>query len=210
MNDKTQTLNNLNKKKNNHMTLLAILIVFSLPPVSAYLIYFLDLLPDSRSNKGVLISPIVQFPEFIFPESAVSSNGQTINSIADFKGKWTLLMLVGQSCDLLCEKNIYLMRQVQTALGKDSHNVERLLIVNKRQHIKKLRQFLNDYPKMFVISGDNRLFNRLGKPVGAIINDLYQRIFIIDPQGRLMMYYAQALEPEDLLSDLKRLIMVNT
>jgi len=42
-----------------------------------------------------------------------------------------------------------------------------------------------------------------------IVDDIYLRVFIIAPLGRIVIYYPAILKPKDLHSDLKRLVVVN-
>ena len=201
------------------MTLGALFILFGLPPIAAYLMYFTNSLPLGRSNKGHLISPVIALPV-----SKIQSESRTTTagiSKPELTGKWTLIMIVNQDCDFICEKNIYLMRQVRTALGKNNHNVQRLLLVDNFKPTQGFQKFIQDYPQMTVLSSNTQANNTIPNSITSTgnnslvrafkkaVDSIYKRIFIVDPQGNLMMVYQPELEPKDLLSDLKRLILVN-
>lgn len=178
--------------------------MFALPPVVAYFMYFTGIMPDARMNNGTLIEP-EELPELALK----TNNGQTFDISAN-KGKWTLLMLADSSCDDLCKKNIYLMRQVRTSLGKDSHNTERLLIMTDTVMPENLTEFLRDYPAMPVVTGSQSDMQTLNIFFTSVAGESMNKIFIIDPKGKVMMHYQPELQPKDLLGDLKRLILVNT
>ncbi len=201
MSDLSEAKQPVNKR--NVLTLGMIVLVFALPPVVAYFMYYTGIMPEARVNKGTLITP-TELPDLML---------QTIDnksySIKSNSGKWTLLMLADSSCDDLCKKNIYLMRQVKTSLGKDSHNTERLLIMTNTPIPEVLTDFLHDYPDMPVITGSQNAVATLNNFFLSVAGDTVNKVFIIDPRGQLMMHYQPELQPKDLLSDLKRLIMVN-
>ena len=125
--------------KSNVITFWMIVLVFALPPLAAYFMYFTGVMPDARMNKGTLIEP-TELPELALKKN----NGQTFD-IGNNSGKWTLLMLADASCDDLCKKNIYLMRQVRISLGKDSNNTERLLIMTDAVIPEDLTEFLSNH-----------------------------------------------------------------
>jgi len=183
----------------NKLTLAALLLVFALPPLAAYMMYFTNLMPTGKSNKGNLINPIIEIPAMSM-EANYSST-----SLHTFKGRWNLVMFVPNDCEQLCQKNIYFMRQVQTALGKDENQVRRFILLESIKPSAKLESFLKDFSKLHIMSSNAEII----APFKKVVRDYQQRVFIIDPFGNLMMYYAQDFDPKDLLSDLKRLILVN-
>jgi len=201
MSDLSETKQPVNKR--NVLTLGMIVLVFALPPAVAYFMYYTGIMPEARINKGTLITP-TELPDLML--QTIDNKSYTIKSNS---GKWTLLMLADSSCDDLCKKNIYLMRQVRTSLGKDSHNTERLLIMTDNSVPAALTEFLRDYPGMPVISGTQSAIAKLNNVFVSVAGDTANKVFLIDPRGKLMMHYQPELQPEDLLNDLKRLIMVN-
>ena len=192
--------------KSNVLTFWMIVLVFALPPIAAYFMYYSGIMPEARMNNGILVQA-EEFPDLML--QTIDDKSYTVKSNS---GKWTLLMLTGSSCDDLCKKNIYLMRQVRISLGKDSHNTERLLIITDT-HVpafEALTDFLRDYPGMPVVTGNQYDIQTLSKFLVSAAGDTKNKVFLIDPNGKLMMHYAQELQPKDLLSDLKRLILVNS
>jgi cytochrome oxidase Cu insertion factor (SCO1/SenC/PrrC family) len=193
--------------KKNVVSFAILVFMFGIPIVAAYVMYITGYIPSGRTNKGTLITPVVELAEV---EMIAEHDTKTEPaSIKQFKGKWTLLMLVNQPCEQLCRKNIYLIRQVRTALGKDANNARVLLVINSEYYTEDLQQFLKDYPKMPVFIGDPIQFKRFSSPFETVVEDYTPRVFIMDPYTSIMMYYPEELNPKDLLSDLKRLILVN-
>ncbi len=192
--------------KSNIISFWMIILVFALPPIAAYFMYYSGMMPDGRMNKGTLVQA-QQFPD-IKLHTIKDNQAFTLKSN---QGKWTLMLLADSSCDDLCKKNIYLMRQVKTSLGKDSHNTERLLIMKDSATSSMFNEFLKDYSKMPIVTGNTNDMKMLETFLQTIANeDTKNKVFIIDPFGKVMMHYASELQPKDLLSDLKRLILVNS
>lgn len=194
--------------KSNVLTFWMIVLVFALPPIAAYFMYYSGIMPEARMNNGILVQP-KELPDVML--QTIDNKSYAIKSNS---GKWTLLMLIDSSCDDLCKKNIYLMRQVRISLGKDSHNTERLLI-RADTHLSSpaseaLTDFLRDYPSMPVVTGSQDDIQVLSKFFVSVAGDTRNKVFLIDPDGKVMMHYEQELQPKYLLSDLKRLILVNS
>ena len=192
--------------KSNVLSFWMIVLVFALPPAAAYFMYYSGIMPEARINKGTLVKPAE------LPDVMLQTIDNTSYTIQSNQGKWTLLMLVDSSCDDLCKKNIYLMRQVRTSLGKDSHNTERLLIIADTQAFAhdRLTDFLRDYPGMPVVTGNQTDIQALNTLLLSVAGETRNKVFLIDPSGKVMMHYAPNLQPKDLLGDLKRLILVNS
>lgn len=202
-------MNNMSEKKapvnkSNVITFWMIILVFSLPPVAAYFMYYTGIMPEARMNRGTLIEPKE------LPGLTLKTKDQQPFRIGTSNGKWTLMMLTDSLCDDLCKKNIYLMRQVRTSLGKDSANAERLLIISDAMMPESLNEFLNDYPGMPVVTGSQSDMQQLNTFFSTVAENFMNKVFIIDPRGKVMMHYEQDLQPKDLLEDLKRLILVNS
>jgi cytochrome oxidase Cu insertion factor (SCO1/SenC/PrrC family) len=190
--------------KSNVLTLAMIILVFGLPPLAAYFMYFSGIMPDARMNKGTLIKA-EELPEIDL--HTMDGRAYDINSKS---GKWTLVMLVEPTCDDLCKKNIYLMRQVRTSLGKDRNNIQHVIVLKNTPVAEQLDVFLRDYPNLTVLTGNESAINTLDSFLISVAGDSANKVFIIDPNGSVMMHYDQDLQPKDLLGDLKRLIIVNS
>lgn len=190
--------------KSNVITLWLLILVFALPPMAAYFMYYSGYIPAARSNKGILIKP-TELPELML--KTIDDKPYTLGTN---NGKWTLFMMAESACDELCKKNIYLMRQVRTSLGKDRNNTERLFVMADTLVSDSMADFLSDYPNMPSVLGSPDDIKTLQTFFVSVAGKSVNKIFLVDPEGRVMMHYAQDLQPKDLLSDLKRLILVNS
>ncbi|WP_126458729.1 SCO family protein [Sulfuritortus calidifontis] len=148
--------------------------------------------PDSFNNYGEL----VQATEFR-PAGLQAGDGAPFD-LSALRGKWVLLLVQAGECDAACRQNLYLMRQVRQATGRDQGRIERLLIAERplpaelaAQHAG-LRQAR--YPDLAV----------LGPPLAGA--ESLGRIHLIDPLGRLVLRYPQAADGSRMLKDVQRLL----
>ena len=116
-------------------------------------------------------------------------------------GKW-LFATYGLNSTELSEA-LYLMRQLNVALNRDINKLKRVIF---SQDKKLLKDQLADYPRtQVIIDSEGKLFQRLLE-AGNEEFFLEQKIFIIDPYGRAVMFFPVSMEPKLILKDLKVLI----
>ena len=87
----------------------------------------------------VFILPFI-FAKYFFDNDATSTRGTTnhgsflvdevnIASLAD-NNHWVILQVIDGKCDTSCQDNMHMLRQINTALGKDMGRVKRYLLNN--------------------------------------------------------------------------------
>ena len=108
--------------------LIIIMLIFILPFFIAY--FMLDNYSPGKSysttNYGDLVKPIINIRN-----TAINDNN---NEKSLPKGKWLLIYYANTQCGEECLHDIYLMRQVNTALGKNMDRLQRLFLSNKNQN----------------------------------------------------------------------------
>ncbi len=180
---------------------LALISIFILPFIAAWLaLYVFDYRPGSK-NYGELVQPVRPLE---FPLLTTSDNRQLDS---EFWNKWTFVILADGDCSKLCRDNLYYLRQMRVALGRDVNRVQNLLIMQQSAS-SDLQTFLADYPDLTVIEQADqsllekfRLPNR--EPGAASI------LYLVDPRGNLMMTYPAVNDPSSILSDMRRLLKVS-
>ena len=95
------------------------------------------------------------------------------------------------------------MRQLNVALNRDINKLKRAVFV---QDMKILEDQLIDYPRtQVIIDAEGKLYEKL-LDAGNENFFLEQKIFIIDPYGRAVMFFPVSMDPKLILKDLKVLI----
>lgn len=160
-----------------------------------------------QSNHGQLITslPSVKQVNYYDFKRRDHQSGQTLLS------KWWLVYVGPEKCYQECQEDLYNLRQLQVALGKDAVRVDRMFVAHPNCPSAFCETYLTEhYPEMKRISMEPKDFNYLflQSSISSTIQSLGQ-IYIIDPLGNVMMVYSPESEPKAILSDLKRLLRVS-
>ena len=160
------------------LKLLLIVFVFVLPFIFAK--YFFD--NDATSTRGT-----TNHGSFLVDEVSIAS-------LAD-NDHWIILQVIDGKCDISCQDNMHMLRQINTALGKDMGRVKRYLLNN---NTNENAVYLDNYPKVIVLDRSETLYNKLTK--------MDERIFIADPFGKVILGYENDFIAKGLLKDIKKLL----
>ncbi len=166
------------------------------PLVLAYVNFHLfpGFSPSSTTNGGLLISPPVGDAHLGLQANAPIP-----------RGVWTIVV----PCRVHCSETLYLARQVNVALGKNADRVQRLLLVSL-ESVGEAGLY-QDYPGMLVrhvdLTGLSGLIEQVAP--GTSSRPFDGSIFLVDPHGNVMMYYAPDQAGEALLKDLKHLLRLS-
>lgn len=192
-------------RNRNRVSLLLIIALFAAPVVIAWLLFFVfpQWIPSQTSNHGALVKPVRNLPEFSLQTLGGDAAGRAL-----LEGKWTLAYLHKGSCDKGCVEQLYKMRQVRLAQGKNIERLQRLMLweaggVDAADRNQVQQHFPGQVsailppaetvlPAVFAV--DDRA------PLSA------ERLYLIDPLGNLMMMYAPDDDPGGIIRDLERLL----
>ena len=185
----------------SRLVVIVLFVMFFVPFLTAWFLAYHDWKPSGTTNHGSLIEPV----------RSVTSDGlvgSEEGAFADdfFRGKWTLVFVGSPSCDEDCKSALHTIRQVRLALGKDMSRVQRLYVLTEVKQDED-HTLLASHPGLQVATADRAWLKTFS--LGAQEAAPQQRIFVVDPQGYLMMHYAVTAEPEGILKDLKRLLKVS-
>lgn len=181
--------------------LLALISVFLLPFIAGWLAFYVfEYRPDSK-NYGDLVQPVrpIQFPRLTTINNTILDQ--------DFWQKWTFVILDKHGCEQLCRDNLYYLRQMKTALGRDSHRVQNVLVTTQSV-TSEFSQFLKDFPKLRVIhQGADEMLDMFALP--GIEAGGQPMLYLVDPAANLMMTYPASNDASSVLSDMRRLLKIS-
>ena len=177
--------------KIGRIKLLVIIAVAFFPIFAAYTVflYFPEWLPDMTTNQGTLVQPPIVL------------DGIEI----DPERRWTLLIPADSNCDEACMQVLYLSRQTHIALGKNTSRVQRVILIEGRlsADFEELLREEHSEVKIIDIAGDETA----GRLKALVPNGLHKLIvFVMDPNGNVMMYYRPEQGGKPMLKDLKHLL----
>ncbi len=186
--------------------LILLLAVFALPPLLSWVLFnFTDLGRESGSGEhGTLVVPPRPVPDWTLagmPDETATEKR--------LRGKWTLLYLLDGKCQQACLRNLYKMRQLRLATGKYAQRVQRVVLVAGNNRRALTEEQLQDYPGQLVLFPQNIDADVLQSLFKLTTDDspfLQGRLYLVDPQGNIMMSYAANTEPGGIIKDLKRLL----
>lgn len=173
-------------RSQNRRSLVILFAIGLVPVFIAFVVffYFPQLMPTGTTNKGELITPPVQ-------AEALGIGGLT--------GEWMLIIPVGSICGAECEERLYLARQVNTALGRESSRVKRMVVWTAGE--RAVTSVLEQYPDLetSVISAA-KFESTLGSQ---------DRIYLMDPLGNIIMFYTIDKAGKPMLEDIKHLLKIS-
>ena len=188
-----------------------IFVVVLIPLIFAVLVYFHPTwFALGHTNHGQLVRPPVKITVkglMRAPTTSSPAAAQQTALPADyFAGHWTLVYIGAGSCHADCKAAMYAMRQARLATGEHMRNVQRLFVAPAKD--APGAGFAADWPGVTITLSSGaagmdfmRQFTAV-RPAGGI--------YIVDPNGLLMMTFSKHANPEGLVKDLRHLLEVNS
>lgn len=189
----------VNKQQQNRgrWKLLAVLLVCAAPVILSYLMYYV-IKPEGRTNYGELLNP-QQHPVPVM--TATDLEGRT-RALSEFQGKWVMLNIDGGACDEICNRQLYEIRQLRTAQGKERDRIERVWLISDQAPVPE--QVQQEYEGTHMLRVDPEVIkNWLPVEAGATVVD---HIYMIDPLGNLMMRWPKDADPNRMKKDIGKLM----
>lgn len=159
--------------------------------------------------KGTSYNPPVELTDF----TMMSSTGSPV-SLSDFAGSYTLLFFGYTHCPDVCPTTLLTLGQVKEALGASAAEMHFVFISvdSPRDTLEVLKDYVENYdPEFIALSGDDETLNQISPDFGLYYkrpqttSSFYlvehtARLFLIDPQGHLVMSFAYGT-PTDVIVD---------
>lgn len=190
-------------RRGRRMALLLFAVGFG-PMVLATVMFYTGWLnPSGHSNHGTLILP----PQPVAELHLTGADGrplaqrfgpQTANT------QWLMVVVAGQ-CGGDCQDLLYLVRQVNIALGKNANRVGRAAYLGQLP-VDLAERWDQDYrsiERLAVVDAERPQWPENVDPAAA------PAVLLIDPLGNVMMQYDSDNSGEDLLKDLKHLLKLS-
>tara|TARA_R110002110_G_scaffold271566_3_gene486994 strand:+ start:19966 stop:20580 length:615 start_codon:yes stop_codon:yes gene_type:complete len=198
-------MNDTNTSKKRPWTLIILFLVFAVPFAMAWYYYQTQ---DQREFKlmhhGDLIRPAKSIQQLSFTDATNNEKfiGKSLN------GKWWVFYVAPDKCLEECHDNLYNIKQMITALGKNSNRVSSMFISLPDCQKQACEGYvLEHYPDMkraeLSLSAFEDLFQETSQPLER---ERVGEIYLCDPKGYVMMRYSGEAAHQDILKDLKRLL----
>ena len=181
----------MNKQPKSRLTLLAVIAIFAIPLIAAFLARSSGWHPSETRNTGTLVDP----PRDIKTVEAKTPDGATFAWKAP-QFHWTLVMLPGPNCAANCIERIDEALRMRITLGR---NAERLRVVYIGP--KQADEFFSQRAPLVNLSDSSNAFADY-----RAHNDDSLALALIDPQGLLMMRYPDGYSAQGLRGDITKII----
>ena len=181
--------------------LLVVILVCAAPMILSYLMYYV-VKPEGRTNYGDILDPR-QYP---MPELAMTDLDGKPSALKGFEGKWIMLNVDGGACDETCNRQLYEMRQLRTAQGKEMDRIERVWLITDDAPVPE--QVKADYEGTHMLRvAPETLQAWLPVEQGASIAD---HMYMIDPRSNLMMRWPKDADPSRVKRDIGKLLRASS
>jgi hypothetical protein len=184
--------------RRRRLQLLLVALFFFGPLAVAFYMYYGGIyLPHGRVNHGTLISPARHLDDRPLLDGAGSAPKMLL-------GKWSLLYIVGDTCDAACHRVLAMMRAERLALGRDADRVQRVIVMaNTCCDRSGLSEDEVDVRAVWLAPTErDRWLAEFPGEHGSVV-------YVIDPLGNLMMSYPVDGDQKGLLIDLQRLLRLS-
>ncbi len=175
------------------------LLVVALPIIgvllAAWMYFGSQLIPEGRTNNGVLLSPPLSVDIFASEQLAAEF---------DDDAHWAVVVTSDGPCDESCRNMLYLARQSHIALDRDRPRVERFLLTPSQQDIMtdEFAKFLQqNHADLAVVKGSI--------PILDPTQENASHIFVVDPLGNVILWYDKSHDGKELLKDLEKLLKLS-
>ena len=149
--------------------------------------------------------------ELIHPAQPITKIDVRINenepyTLYNLQGKWTYVLYIKDSCNLDCEAALFKVRQTRLATGRDVSRVQSLMVMASTQGVVD-EAILKRNPK--IVFGQ---LEELKITEDVIIKENLQPnfIYLVDPNGNLMMKYDVTATSKGMLKDIKKLLKLSS
>ncbi len=185
------------------VALLIIASMFVLPLVLAWLMYSgtIEYNPVNTRNLGSLVQP----PLPLALEKLAVLGGPAA-TLEDLDEHWVMLYVLPAPCDQACLERTAALRQVHRAAGRNQSRI-RVLLTGSGDIRQSVNSLLEVYPSFSIAADDD---GELAGTLAAVARDsgaeMEDSLYLLDPLGNIMLFYAAGFDPNDLKKDLKRLL----
>ncbi len=188
------------RTRSGRLKMMLVLAICAAPVVASYLAYYV-VRPGGRTNYSELIQPQRPLP----PGLSLSDLRGAPVEAAKLKGQWLLVVVSAAACDAVCERHLWLQRQLREALGRDSDRVDKIWLIDDAgtPSPKTLAGVTTHTDATVLRVPRAALADWLRPAPGRALED---HIYIVDPLGNWMMRAPPDAEPVKLKRDIDRLL----
>ncbi len=199
-----ETLPPADPVRSRYLLLLLMLIPIAVVLLATLVFYTRIGMPDGTRNKGTLIGPPLQLNEI----GLTDAEGKKFLLEGVKQSLWTFMVAGPATCDDVCRKHFWEIRQTRIALGKYQGHIQRVWLVTGGDLDEQTRKWLaEEHGDMLVLRVSSAEWQTLlRQSPDALASDGKAVFYLVDPRGFVMMYYSPSNNYKDVITDLKFLL----
>lgn len=197
---------NIKHNNNRSMMMMGILIaVFFGPIIVALSLYSTQSFVPETLNHGQLLDPPLTLADL-----QLTNIQHKLVKEEQLPHAWRLLYINHGHCNKLCQDNLYKMRQVRKAMGKNMNRVSRIMVepTSAKQANAIAHTIAKKYHGTLLVEAEQHHIQKfINDTPNAAKNNLdHGALYIVDPLGNVILSYSANAKPKDIYQDLKRLL----
>jgi len=180
--------------------LVLLALVCAAPVIASYLMYYVFKPAGGTSSYGALIDPQRPIPAQLV---VTDEKGQTL-PLRSLEGKWLMITVNSGDCDEQCVTRLYYMRQVRVLQSAERERVVNVWLRTDAKPVSDVIRKAYPQPDTRMLVADPRaLAQWLPAADGTKITD---HIFLVDPNGNLMMRFPKNPDAKKINADVAKLL----
>jgi cytochrome oxidase Cu insertion factor (SCO1/SenC/PrrC family) len=187
---------------------MVLIFLLSLAPVlAAVLVYFNpQWRPEGSVNYGQLVEP--QRPMPVAADLQLTTLDGKPFDLNSLKGKWLLVAADGAACPDSCARKLFILRNSHASQGKNVERLARVWFITDDAPVPE--KVLEAYKGTTMVRVKpeqlQKYLTTMGVKASTASEALAEPMWIIDPNGNLILQYPTDAEPEKVRKDISKLV----
>ncbi len=206
---------NTQRRLSGRWKMIAVLLVCAAPVIASYFTFYV-VRPTAQRNYGELINPQRPLPDVaVLPltgtgKVVANQYATAATNLRALKGQWLLVSVASSACDAVCEKHIYLQRQLRESLGREKDRLDRVVLVTDDAPVKT-----NVLPAMLDAANDAYAFRIAPDALAQWLapadgQKLIDHLYLVDPMGNWMLRFPANVDVAKAKRDVERLLRASS
>lgn len=172
------------RTRRGRWSMILVALVCAAPVIASYFTYYV-VRPSSRSSYGELIEAQPGIPAL-----AVQAPDGSTREFQSLKGQWLLVSVGGGACDAVCQRHLYLQRQLRESLGKEKERLDWVWLIDDNAPVAAaLEPALHTAT---VLRVPKAVLSTWLRPSGS--HALEEHLYLVDPMGHWMLRFPAGLD----------------
>ncbi len=187
---------------------MVLIFLLSLAPVLAAVIVYFNpqWRPEGSVNYGQLVEP--QRPMPVAADLQLTTLDGKPFDLNSLKGKWLLVAADGAACPDSCARKLFILRNSHASQGKNVERLARVWFITDDAPVPE--KVLEAYKGTTMVRVKpeqlQKFLTTMGVKASTASEALAEPMWIIDPNGNLILQYPTDAEPEKVRKDISKLV----